>query len=97
MKDYLYERLPRRGKWFKAALTMQVVGWFLMPTIIGTPIGFLLIVGSLFPTFMQFRYPVTKVTCPMCERKLKVELDVQSFHCYCHNRLEKDGEEWKVC
>lgn len=92
---YLSERLPRRHKWYKATVTLYTIGFLLSITVVGIFIGApLLILAGIF-ALIQRRYPVTKVTCPFCNRKLKVELDVQKFHCVCHNHLAKVGDEWQ--
>ncbi|TCS95464.1 hypothetical protein EDD58_10234 [Hazenella coriacea] len=66
-------------------------------SIVGIFLGLLLAFTTLFTVLMQLRYPVTKVTCPICQRKLNVEVDVQKFHCPCHTCLEKHGDQWGEC
>ncbi|SFS75895.1 hypothetical protein [Marininema halotolerans] len=95
MNDYyMSERLPRRHKWFKAAYFQTAACIICMISIVGIPIGLLLSFTSLFTIAMQLRYPVIKVTCPRCKTTLKVEPDVQKFHCVCLHLLEKDGSNY---
>ncbi|MBD1372509.1 hypothetical protein IC620_09090 [Hazenella sp. IB182357] len=90
---YIFERMPRRAKWLFWAYGTGTVGVVCFMTLILFPIAIILIPLAFYCIWKQFRYPVYKVMCPNCKRKLQVEVEVKKFHCVCHTLLKREGDE----
>lgn len=73
------------------------IGILCFMTLIGAPLYPIFAFIALIHYRRAWRYPVTKVQCPYCETKSKVETVVTEFPCRrCHETIIKVGEEWRL-
>ncbi|ATO36218.1 hypothetical protein [Geobacillus sp. 47C-IIb] len=94
---FIGERQPKRAKWNSFVSGFASLGIFFTITMVGiviAPIFFL--IAAMIAWVRNSRYPVIKMTCLHCDRKLKVEPEVTKFTCpYCCITLRKNGDVWK--
>ncbi|MBD1372510.1 hypothetical protein IC620_09095 [Hazenella sp. IB182357] len=89
-KLFFLEQMPRKGIWLRRCHLLFLLFMLFGLSIIGIPIALLILPFLTFCVWKQSRYPIDKVICPSCTKKLRIEPDVKEFHCFCSTYLVKD-------
>ncbi|WP_142504544.1 hypothetical protein [Melghirimyces algeriensis] len=93
--EYAKERMPNRAKWDMITIFCSIIGGILFISIVGLPLSIPFIIVGLYAAFRSFRYPIVKMTCPVCRSKVRIEKEVEQFHCLCYTHLKKENGELK--